>query len=150
MLDLYGLGRGFPGTPTAPNIVSVEKASRIEEAIQNDIIADAPDLRADIRLLPYLQVHEFEGLLFSDPIAFANGISQPNLSTHFQRIRESFNTPEEINDNPNTAPSKRVLAVHPRYRKRIDGVLAAQAVGINRMRTECPHFRNWVERLEAL
>jgi len=150
MLDFYGLGSGFPGTPLAANLGNIEKVVRIERAVKEELINDLPDLRPDVRFVPYLQLHEYEGLLFSDPAAFAAGIKQQHLRHNFQMIRNAFQTPEDINDNPNTAPSKRVLGVYSGYRKVIDGTLAAKAVGIDRMRQECPHFRAWLEQLEAL
>lgn len=150
MLDFYGLGGGFPGTPLPPNLGNVEKVTRIEQAVKEELINELPDLRPDRRFLPYLQLHEYEGLLFSDPAAFATGIKQQHLSAHFEAVRNDFDTPEDINDNPNTAPSKRVIGAYPAYRKVIDGTLAAKAVGIDRIRQECPHFRAWIEQLEAL
>lgn len=150
MLDFYGLGNDFPGMPLPTNLQSVDKVLRIERAVKADIVAEFPDLRPEVRFLPYLQLHEYEGLLFSDPGAFASGIGQPHLAVDFQRIREPFDTPEDINDNPNTAPSKQVLRVYASYRKVLDGTLAAGAVGICKMREECPHFRGWLEQLEAL
>jgi hypothetical protein len=150
MLDLYGLGQGFPGTPLPPNLPNLDKVTHIEQAVKADVVTQLPDRRSDVRFLPYLQLHEYEGLLFSDPGAFASGIGQPHLAQRFQKIRNSFPSPEDINDDPNTAPSKQVLGVHPAYRKIVDGTLAARAVGIQKMRQECPHFREWVARLEAL
>jgi hypothetical protein len=150
MLDFYGLGKGFPGTPLPPKLSNLDKITRVEQAVKQDIIGQAPDLRPDVRFLPYLQLHEYEGLLFSNPAAFAQGISQPHLAGPLQKIRDQFQTPEDIDDDPNTAPSKRVLKLHPSYRKPLDGTLAAQAVGVDAMRRECPHFRAWIERLEAL
>jgi hypothetical protein len=73
-----------------------------------------------------------------------------NLKHTSKPIRDGFPTPEHINDGPETAPSKQVLACCPRYRKVIDGTLAAQAIGVDRMRRECPHFRSWLEQLESL
>ena len=150
MIDFYGLGRGFPGTPLPENLSSLDKVRQIEQGVKADVAAELPDLRADIRLLPYLQLHEYEGLLFSDPQAFASGIGQQHLVGHFQAIRSAFPTPEDINDNLNTAPSKRVVDAYRAYSKPIDGLRGAQAVGVHRMREECPHFRQWVEQLEAL
>ena len=150
MLDFYGLGKGFPGTPLPPNLSNLDKVTHIEQAVKQDIIAQAPGLRPDVRFLPYLQLHEYEGLLFSDPAAFARGINQSNLASQFQSIREGFPTPEDIDDSPNTAPSKRVLQLCPSYSKVLNGTLAAKAVGIDTMRRECPHFRDWIERLEQL
>ena len=150
MLDLYGLGEDFPGKPVPSCLQNLDKVVRIEQAVKADIVAEIPGLRADIRFLPYLQLHEYEGLLFSNPAAFASGIGQNHLAVQFQTIRSAFTTPEDINDDPNTAPSKRVLNAYPSYQKVLDGMLAAQAVGIERMRQECPHFRAWIEQLEAL
>jgi len=150
MLDFYGLGAGFPGTPLPPNLSSLDKVAHIEREVKADIVAQLPNLRPDVRFLPYLQLHEYEALLFSDPTAFARGIYQPNLAASFQNIRDQFPTPEDINDAYDTAPSRRVLQLHPSYRKPLYGTLAALEVGINRMRQECRHFRNWIEQLEAL
>jgi hypothetical protein len=150
MLDFYGLGKDFPGTPLPPNLSNLGNATCIEQAVKQDIIAEAPTLRAEVRFLPYLQLHEFEGLLFSDPAGFAQGIDQSNLASQFQSIREGFPTPEDIDDSPDTAPSKRVLRLCPSYRKVLNGMQAAMAVGIDAMRRECPHFRNWLDRLEEL
>jgi hypothetical protein len=150
MFDFYGLGKGFPGTPLPPNLPNVDKVIRLERAMKQDIVAEVPDLRPDVRFLPYLQLHEYEGLLFSDPVAFANCISQSHLTAQFQAIRQSFPTPEDIDDRPDNAPSKRVLHLCPSYNKVLDGTRAASAVGIEAMRHECPHFRDWVESLERL
>jgi len=150
MLDFYGLGPGFPGAPLAPGLPNREKVTRIEEAVKADIISALPRERADTRFLSYLQLHEFEALLFSDPASFASGIGEARLASQFQSIRSQFATPEDIDDGPTSAPSKRVLAVHQSYRKVVDGTLAAQAVSVRRMRDECPHFRDWVDRLTAL
>jgi hypothetical protein len=150
MLDLYGLGDGFPGTPVPANGTGRDKALHIELAMKTDI-SEALDIRRpDIRFVPYLQVHEYEGLLFSDPAAFASGIGHAEISPAFNGIRSQFPTPEDINDSPNNAPSKRVLRAYPSYRKPVDGTLAAKAVGIDRMRQECPHFQEWIQSLEGL
>jgi len=150
MLDFYGLGEGFPGLPLPLNLPNIEKVTRIEQAVKADIVAEVGERRPDIRFLPYLQLHEYEGLLFSDPAAFASGIGQRHLAQQFEAVRNRFATPEDIDDDANTAPSKRVLSAYPPYRKVLDGTLAARAVGIERMRRECPHFREWIARLEAL
>jgi hypothetical protein len=95
-------------------------------------------------------MHEFEGLLFSDCPAFAAGIYRNNLAAEFQKIRDEFNTPEEINDSPITAPSKRVKHLVPGYEKPLMGSLAAIAIGLSRIRDECPLFDCWLRSLEAL
>jgi hypothetical protein len=150
LIDFYGLGKDFPGTPLPPNLSNLQKVTNIEQAVSEDIIAQAPGLRPGVRFIPHLQLHEFEGLLFSDPAAFARGINQSNLAGQFQSIREGFPTPEDIDDGPATAPSKRVLRLCGSYRKVLNGTQAAKTVGVEAMRRECPHFREWLERLEQL
>jgi len=90
------------------------------------------------------------GLLFSDTAAFALALGGANLAAKLANIRGLFSTPEDINDDPDSAPSKRVAGVYRQYNKVIEGTLAAQRIGIDRMLAECPHFRNWIERLAAL
>jgi hypothetical protein len=63
------------------------------------------------RFVPFVVMHEFEALLFSDCAAFGRGIYRPDLASGFQEIRDQFPTPEEIDDSPVTAPSKRVEAL---------------------------------------
>ncbi|MFN7931706.1 MAG: DUF4276 family protein [Bryobacteraceae bacterium] len=150
MFDYYGLGPGFPGTPPPPNTAPIGQVCQLEAARQQYFEEEIPQFRPDARFIPYIQLHEYEGLLFSNSDAFAKAINQPQLITRLQEIRKAFPTPEDINDSPITAPSKRILDLHPRYSKVIDGTLAAQAVGIAAMRAECPHFREWLEKLEGL
>ena len=123
---------------------------RIERAVKDDICRKIPQLRPHARLIPYLSLHEYEGLLFSDPESFARSLGQPRLANQFHQVRNEFPTPEDINDDPATAPSKRVIGMYPAYKKVIDGTLAARLVGIDRMRQECAHFRDWVRQLETL
>jgi hypothetical protein len=151
MVDLYGLGAGFSGHPPPPQLSNVEKVRHVEQAVKQDICEElTDDIRAYLRFIPYLQLHEYEAILFSDPQAFATGINHPNLWGNFQSIRDEFDSPEDINNDPETAPSKRVLAVCPSYKKVIEGTQAAAAVGIPTMRDQCQHFREWIESLEAL
>lgn len=92
--------------------------------------------------------HEFEALLFSDCSRFSSGIGRKGLEPEFQRIRDSFPTPEEIDDPPKNAPSKRIRELIPGYQKPFLGTLAALEVGLLAMRTACPHFATWLEQLE--
>ncbi|HWR51446.1 MAG TPA: DUF4276 family protein [Bryobacteraceae bacterium] len=150
MLDLYGLGKGFPGAPVPPGLPGITKATRIEQAVKADICSAVPDLRPDIRFVPYIQVHEFEALLFSDPRLFAAAILQPRLERTFQAVRDGYATPEDINDGATTAPSKRVCEAFGSYRKVVHGATAATRIGVESMRRECPHFRSWIEQLSRL
>ena len=77
MLDLYGLGEGFPGTPIPESLRTIEQVRRIEASVKEDICKQVPDLRAELRFVPYIQLHEYEGLLFSNPSAFASSPTSP-------------------------------------------------------------------------
>ncbi|MDR4499524.1 MAG: DUF4276 family protein [Candidatus Scalindua sp.] len=141
MFDLYGLPNDFPGRSEARGAPQ-EKVRFVEEAFKNDI-----DNR---RLLGYLSLHEFEGLLFSSPSIIARTLNAQDRENEINRIRNSFSSPEEINDNPETAPSKRLLDIFPRYEKVFYGATIAHRIGINTMRSECHHFNEWITVLENL
>jgi hypothetical protein len=150
MVDYYGLpargGRAWPGREEAALLRSEQRAQRVEDALRDDVIAAVGDAR---RFVPFVVMHEFEGLLFSDCEAFSRGIERPDLAADLQMIRDRFPTPEDINDSLLTAPSKRVQNLVPRYQKPLLGVRAAQEIGLNRIRQECRHFDEWLTRLEA-
>ena len=102
-------------------------------------------------MIAYVQKHEFEGLLFSDVTAFGASIGASNQSiTQLQETRLAFLTPEDINDNKETAPSKRIAKAISKYQKPLDGPLVAMQIGLDKIRAQCPRFNDWVTRLETL
>ena len=149
MVDYYGMPqegeKAWPGRAEANRKDFPSKAVTVQDALRADIGKDFDSTR----FKPYVIMHEFEGLLFSDCNRFAEGIGQPTLAPQFQAIRKQFNTPEEINDLPVTAPSKRVKALFPYYQKPLFGRLAVLKIGLNTIRAECLHFRQWLEYLEG-
>ena len=153
MVDYYGLpqtgDRAWPGRAQAGNLPYVQKSESIEKALLADVAQALGGEYEARRFLPFVVMHEFEGLLFSDCQAFADAIARPRLTKPFQDIREQFATPEEINDSPVTAPSMRVEALVTGYEKPFLGTLAAIRMGLDTIRNECPHFRAWLEQLEA-
>lgn len=122
----------------------------LEEKIRRAVQQSA-QWRQGRRVVAYVQQHEFEALLFSEVRQFGvlRGAS-PGLVARLQGIRDSFATPEDIDDEPETAPSKRILAEMPRYNKVWQGREVALAIGLETMRAECPRFDAWVARLESL
>lgn len=104
-------------------------------------------------VLPYVQMYEFEGLLFTDPDAFEwveDGWSAP-VHTALQQVRQAFASPEDINNSRETAPSKRILSIFEAgtYSKTEHGPLIAEAIGIEKIRQQCPAFHEWIGKLEA-
>jgi len=146
MFDFYKLPTDFPGFAQVKNFGDpYQKVMHLEESLAADI--------ADSRFIPYIQLYEFEGLLFSDVQALdaiLKGHHNRSLLTRLQQIRAQFKTPEEINDGETTAPSKRLQSLYPSYEKVLFGPLIAKRIGLDRLRQECPHFRDWMSKLEAL
>lgn len=74
----------------------------------------------------------------------------PDLEPQFKSIVSTCGGPEDINEGPQTAPSKRILRLCPQYNKPNDGVMIAIEIGLEKMRAACPHFDAWVGRLERI
>ena len=154
MVDYYGMpmaGRmAWPGRSQAAELRFQQKARTIEDNLAADIRQTMDPGFDDGRFIPYVMMHEFEAMLFSDCEKFGDGIGHLELAPSFQEIRDQFASPEEIDDSPDTAPSRRVLDLVPRYQKPLMGKLAVLEIGLDAIRTECPNFRAWVERLESI
>ena len=148
MVDYYAMPESWPGRAEAgTNQTAGDKAVTVEEAVLEQITVSLTNFNPR-RFIPYVVMHEFEGLLFSDPVGLANSIGKPELSRQFQSIRSSSGSPEEINDSRDTCPSRRVMALDRQYQKRIDGVQAIRNIGLSATRRECPLFDKWITRLE--
>jgi len=141
LIDYYGLPADFPGKSTARGMPH-QKVAIVESAFQNDI--------SHPKFLAYLSLHEFEALLFASPDEIARALNDMTMAKALLGIRKAFPTPEDINDNPATSPSKRILERFPRYNKVYFGSVIARRIGLKRLRDECPHFNDWVTRLESV
>ena len=152
MVDYYGMPNDWPGRAnpfTAAMSVS-DRAEEIEGALLQDMSDEMGSSFNPDRFIPYVMMHEFEAMLFSDCQAFATAIGRTDLSANFQAIRDEFGSPEEIDDSPDTAPSKRIESLMPAYQKPTMGVQAAQIISIATIRNQCLHFDAWLHRLESL
>lgn len=123
---------------------------QLEEAILTTIQEDESLQIGSEKFIPYVQMHEFEGLLFSDTASFASIEASDDSIMKLEEVRGSFATPEDINDNSETAPSKRIKKEILLYCKRRFGYIVAEAIGISKIREECPRFNEWLAKLEAL
>ena len=142
MLDFYALPSDTPGMGEAAGATVYDKVCHVEERIREDIGA--------ANLIPNLMLHEFEALLFSNPECFSYCNLPARTISQLCEIRAGAETPEHINNDPNTAPSKRILSLYPGYNKVLDGFNIAQDIGIDTMRKECKHFDLWLQKIEAL
>ena len=142
MLDYYGLAPEFPGRENPKGKTALEKVVFVESAWAADINHQ--------RFLPYLALHEFEAMLFTEPTVIASSFGQPAIQTTLQSIRASFSSPEDINDHEDTAPSKRLGKLFPGYNKPFYGELIVERIGLDRIRADCAHFAAWLAQLESL
>ena len=146
MVDYYGLPHTWPGRGLAGRQATLrERSAAVEKAILEDLSAA---IGHPPRFVPYVVMHEFEGLLFSDPDRFAQSLGKPDLAPDLRGIRQEFQTPEDINDSPETTPSKRVLNLYRGYRKPVDAVHAMAELGLDAVREACPLFDAWITALE--
>ena len=157
MVDYYALPgdpkrpeRAWPGRFEANELPFSAKARSIETKLQEAIAIKMGNAWNPRWFIPYVMMHEFEAMLFSDCQMFARSLGREDLTEAFQSIRDSFSCPEEINDSEETSPSHRVTNLVRRYNKPLDGVDAAEAIGLDTIRKECPGFRWWLEQLESL
>jgi hypothetical protein len=147
MFDLYRLPRNFPGyTEAKARTAPYSVVESLEESLAQDI--------GDDRFVPYIQLHEFEAILFSDPQALSGPFAGRDREVaELVKIAKKFdNNPEKIDDGESTAPSKRIIELIPEYRgaKRAVGPDVARQIGIDKIRNACKHFNDWLTKLEKL
>ncbi|AKX54394.1 hypothetical protein AKN90_00635 [Thiopseudomonas alkaliphila] len=148
--DFYGLPASFSGKSVATNLADIESKAETVRAALCQALAEKLGEEVMRRFIPFVQMYEFEALLFSDPAAFAKGIDREHLIQSLTKIAEQFVSPEHINNSPQTAPSKRIEALISDYEKPLMGTLAALEVGIRVMREKCLLFNAWLTQLEQL
>ena len=137
-VDFFRIPHNIPHYDDIANCgTHFEQVEMMQKAIDDDI--------ADCRFSSYIQLHEFEALLFSSNRGFEKWMVGNKMQTG--EIIKEFPNPEDINTSANGAPSKRLLAIQPNYDKVMQGNLIALEVGIRQMLGKCPRFRLWVDLL---
>jgi hypothetical protein len=145
-IDLYGLKNDFPGHITTTDLQPYQRVSEMERLLGIDI--------GFYKFIPYIQLHEYESLLFSHPgimeiwLGLYNRIPVNCFSNILNLVPE--NNPELINESRETAPSKRILSICDSYDKINDGILILKDIGLPTLRAECAHFNEWLTKLENL
>lgn len=144
MIDYYALPDSFPGKAELEEQnfrQAEEKVEFLERKLADDI--------NNTRFVAYYSLHEFESLLFAAPEAIASTLSK-DLEPRLNSIRQSFSSPEHINDQPSTCPSARLSNLYPGYQKPLHGSLISKKCGLDTIRNECLHFHQWLVKLEQL
>ncbi len=150
--DYYGLPVDWPGRRESTDCGDLESKSNIvEEGLKSAVINALENRFNPARFIPYIQMHELETLLFSNPRVMAEIFGKPALQNQFEQIVSDCGGCEAINDNPQSAPSKRIGALFPGYRKgssvNAHAPRIIQKTGIDTIRDRCPHFNNWINQL---
>ena len=147
MIDLYALPPDFPEirqhlrNPHDP----YPYVAALERAFGKDI--------DDCRFVPYIQLHEFETLLFTDPEAFESQFESCSYVVDgMKAIIRQFPSIEHIDDGTASAPSKRIIQLLPEFefRKPLAGPAIAEEIGLPKLRVACPHFDQWINTLQHL
>lgn len=139
MYDLYAFPADSPGMAAGAGIANpADRVLALEDAIRTEL--------GDHRFVPHLSLFELEALVLATPPAALEeraAASGADLSP-----LRALPEPEQVNDeNP---PSKRILACWPGYAKPVDGPSIVAEAGLDTVRQVCPHFDQWLTRLEEI
>lgn len=146
MFDLYALPNDFPGYEEANSIIEpYAHVNSLEQSLANAI--------NDSRFIPYIQLHEFEALVFCG-IDYLVKI-YPKCKKSCEQLTatlQKYGNPELIDNDPTTAPSKRIIKAIEgenkyKYNKPTTGKSVTKEIGIDELRAKCPHFNKWVDSL---
>lgn len=147
LIDYYGLYKkdNFPKWEEGEKIA--DKNSRmdfLENAMRGEILSGVRH-----RFIPYLQLHEFEGLLFNNIQVFYDQVPENELVglEELKKTFTDFDNPEMINNNKETSPSHRLKRIIKGYNKPLYGHYFAEAIGIEQIRRKSPRFNQWVEKM---
>lgn len=148
MFDFYALPEDFPGYEQIKSISDpYTKVSVLEK--------DFAEAINDKRFIPYIQLHEFEALLFCgvEYITKLYPGCERRCKQLTQALQETGN-PELINNSVDTSPSKRIIKAiegdkksHYHYNKPKTGKYVTKNIGIDELRSNCKHFDEWIEKL---
>ena len=156
MFDYYGMPIDWPGRKEAVAKKWNERARYVEERIRIAIVATMGGKFDPKYFIPYVQLHEFESLAFADIEVLASVLSpiamMPTqaLVHLFSVVLAEAGNPEAIDDGHETCPSRRIARIVRAYKKRAQGPIVTSRIGMDRLRLQCPHFGEWLARLEQL
>lgn len=143
-LDYYGLPFNFPGQDFQIETDDCyKKVAHLESSFSQDISHD--------KFKPFIMLHEFEAMIFCDIDSLSGFFPEKRMNLDRLRgVATQFVSPEEINNSPETAPSKRLLLELNGYDKTLHGPIATQEIGIDKIREMCPHLNDWLNYIESL
>lgn len=148
-VDFYGIKGDWPGIKEAKQQTTPSsRAAKINGATKKEVESLFGNFEAERRFIPYVAMHEFEALLFSEPEKLADILRVPK--SKIDKILADCGEPENIDDSPETAPSKRLEVLSDRFKKTSTGISIAKSIGLATIRKNCPIFNAWLVTLESL
>jgi hypothetical protein len=143
LIDYYALPADFPGVAGSSGLADPRaKVAALTQAFAEDV--------GHPRFLPFLALHELEAWLFASPRTVANHFNQAGLTGRLEAMTAAAGEPELINGDPATHPKARIRGVAPTYKEVADGATILGKIGIEPIRAACPHFAQWLVKLEDL
>lgn len=154
LFDYYALPTEWPGVKESKGLPVDQIPGIVEPRIHEAVLKFVGDDCDPARFIPYVQMHEIEAWFFAGPDKMAAVFERPDLEDRFRQIVAECGGCEKININPETAPSKRIQKLFDRYKKgdgqRAHAPVIVSKIGIDDIRKACPHFDEWLTRLEAV
>lgn len=150
LIDYYGLYQKyeFPGWEESLSIP--DKSSRLDFLEQK--MAEAIEESLRYRFIPYMQLHEFEGILFNNLEVFDLLFNDDEIQAReeLEAVFKEFDNPEMINNSQDNAPSKRLKRIIKGYNKIVYGNILAEEIGLTGIRSKCPRFDGWITRINNI
>jgi hypothetical protein len=140
VLSSYFAGADAYVTWDRPHGSPHERVRHVESALAKAV--------SDARFVPHLVLHETETWVLADCRRLGEVMGDPSPAAHLARIVQLESGPELVNDGVDTAPSKRIMNAYPHYAKTIDGPLVIAEVGIETIRSACPHADDLLREVE--
>ena len=146
-VDYYGIKGDWPGLEKSKTkSATAEKAESVNSETKKQVERLFEGHLASKRFIPYVAMHEFEALLFSEPEILAEhlGVRRAEI----EKILSECGGPEEIDDSPDSAPSKRLEKLSSRFKKTTTGIAIAKSTGLAKIRARCLLFDQWMTKIE--
>ena len=132
LVDLYGYPKGAPG--------------RSDDLLQDwrTVTSALKEEYPSPRFEPLVVPHETEAWVLAaiDAGAGKDRLQSEDIASLCAAIAEAGG-PEKVNSRPDLAPSKRLLAICPRYSKVLHGPQLIAEVGLDAVLERCPVFDCW-------
>lgn len=124
MFDFYGLPKD---TPSIGEIEKLNSPYAKVEFMENVLAKEFSSARI---FFPYIQLHEFEALLYADLDKLQKECFDVDIGDLKTEVK-CFDNPELINNGIEKDPSKRIIKHIPTYDKIVNGVNTVQEIGID-------------------